>query len=131
IDALIEYARGKLVGLPVFAPKGGTNHISTRSLAQAAAHALESGESGKAYLLGDVNYSWKEYLELWFSAVGNPTKLEVKADDHPMLPNAIMFAGAGATVNYEPDAKDMAQLGYERNMIEGVIQDIVAANSGG
>jgi nucleoside-diphosphate-sugar epimerase len=129
IDALAEYARGNIPGLPIFAPKGGTNHISARSLAQAALNALEKGESGTGYLIGDENYSWKEYLELWFEAVGNPLELELRDDDHPMFPNVIMFAGAGATVSYEPDADDMAVLDYERKQIQGLIQEIVAAKA--
>ena len=129
IDALAEYARGNIPGLPIFAPKGGTNHISARSLAQAALNALEKGESGKGYLIGDENYSWKEYLELWFEAVGNPLELELRDDDHPMFPNVIMFAGAGATVSYEPEAEDMAALDYERKQIQGLIREIVAAQA--
>ena len=129
IDALAEYARGNIPGLPIFAPKGGTNHISARSLAQAALNALEKGESGKGYLIGDENYSWKEYLELWFEAAGNPLELELMDDDHPMFPNVIMFAGAGATVSYEPDADDMAVLDYERKQIQGLIREIVAAQA--
>jgi nucleoside-diphosphate-sugar epimerase len=129
IAALAEYARGNIPGLPLFAPRGGTNHISSRSLAQAALNALEKGESGKGYLIGDENYSWKEYLELWFEAVGNPVNLEVRDDDHPMFPNVIMFAGQGATVSYEPDAEDMVVLDYERNRIQGLIRDIVAAQA--
>lgn len=126
INGLIEYARGNIPGLPVFAPKGGTNHISARSLAQAALNALEKGESGKAYLVGDENYSWKQYLERWFEAVGNPVDLEVREDDHPMFPNVIMFAGAGATVSYEPAAEDMALLAYDRQQIKNQIREIVA-----
>ena len=125
ISALEQYARGNIPGLPVFAPKGGTNHISSRSLAQAALNALNKGEPGKGYLVGDENYSWKEYLELWFEAVGNPLELEVREDDHPMFPNVIMFAGAGATVSYEPAAEDMAVLGYDRHQIKALIKRIV------
>ncbi len=127
ISALEQYARGNIPGLPIFAPKGGTNHISARSLAQAALNALNKGESGKGYLVGDENYSWKEYLELWFEAVGNPLELEVREDDHPMFPNVIMFAGAGATVSYEPATEDMAVLNYDRQQIKGLIQGIVGA----
>ncbi|MCB1700876.1 MAG: NAD(P)H-binding protein [Pseudomonadales bacterium] len=127
IDALASYARGDIPGLPLFAPKGGTNHISANSLAQAALNALQKGESGKGYLIGDENYSWKEYLELWFEAVGNPVDLDVRDDDHPMFPNVIMFAGPGATVSYEPNSEDLAVLDYERGQIRILIQDIVAA----
>ena len=124
IDALAAYAKGDLPDLPVFAPRGGTNHISARSIAQATLAALENGESGKPYLLGDENLSWKEYLELWFEAAGNPVKLEVKDDDHPMFPNVIMFAGAGATVNYE--SENMELLAYDRNQIRGLIKEIIS-----
>lgn len=127
ISALAEYARGNIPGLPLFAPRGGTNHISTRSLAQAALSALEKGESGRAYLVGDENYTWKQYLELWCDAVGNPLDLDVRDDDHPMFPNAIMFAGPGATVSYEPDAGDLALLAYDRQQIRGLIREIAVA----
>lgn len=127
IDALVEYARGAIPGLPVFAPQGGTNHIGSHALAQAALNALERGESGKAYLVGDENLSWKKYLELWFAAVGNPRDLDVREDDHPMLPNVIMFAGPGATISYQPDPADMALLNYDRGQIEPLIRQIAAA----
>ena len=128
IAALAEYARGNIPGLPLFAPKGGTNHISSHSLAQAALNALQKGESGKAYLVGDENLSWKAYLELWCEAVGNPRDLDIRDDDHPMFPNVIMFAGPGATVSYEPDARDMALLDYDRGQIGALIRQIAAAN---
>lgn len=125
IGALVAYASGSLSELPVFAPQGGTNHISSRSVAQATLAALTAGESSKAYLLGDENYSWKEYLELWFDAAGNTQALDVSEQDHPMLPNVIMFAGAGATIRYEPE--DVELLAYDRNQIRGLVKEIVAA----
>jgi dihydroflavonol-4-reductase len=125
IGALVAYASGALPDLPVFSPKGGTNHISSRSVAQATLEALTKGESGKAYLLGDENYSWKEYLELWFDATGNSQTLEVSEQDHPLLPNIIMFAGAGATVSYEPE--DAKLLAYDRQQIRGLVKEICAA----
>ncbi len=131
IGAMVAYAAGQLEGMPVFAPRGGTNHITSRSLAQAVLHALEEGESGKQYLVGDENYSWKDYLELWFDAAGNAQQLEVLDDDHPLLPNAIMFAGAGATVSYEPDPAESALLRYDRGAVVPMIKDIVAAYSQG
>lgn len=124
ISALVEYAKGNLADLPIFSPAGGTSHISSRSLAQAMLNALGKGEPGKAYLVGDENYSWKEYLELWFSCVGNPTDLEVRTDDHPMLPDVIMFAGPGATVTVNPSDEDMAVLGYDRGQIRAAIEKI-------
>jgi len=127
IDAMVAYARGQIPGAPVFAPRGGSNHISSRSLAQATLHALERGESGRGYLVGDQNFSWKEYLELWFAAVGRPLDLEVRDEEHPLFPDVIMFAGPGATVSYEPAAEDMAVLAYDRQQIPGLVEEIVAA----
>ena len=127
IGALVAYASGALSELPVFAPKGGTNHITSHAVAQATLAALDHGESGRAYLLGDENYSWKEYLELWFEAAGNPQTLEVREDDHPLLPNVIMFAGPGATVSYKPEAVE--ELAYDRLQINATINTLVKAYS--
>ena len=127
LGALVAYAKGQLGDLPVFAPPGGTNHISAHSISVATLAALEEGESGKAYLAGDENMSWKHYLELWFSAAGNPQELAVKEDEHPMLPSVIMFAGAGATVHYETEASE--ELGYPRQQIAGLIKQVVDSYS--
>ena len=113
--------------MPVFAPEGGTNHMTAGSLAQAVSGALARGVGGTPYLVGDVNYSWKEYLELWFDAVGKPAELEVRAEDHPMLPNVMMFAGVGATVSYEPDLEETALLGYSRGHLRQEIAEVVTA----
>lgn len=125
IGALVAYAKGEMPDLPVFAPKGGTNHISSRSLAQATLNALQKGEPGKGYLVGDENLSWKEYFELWFEAVGNPINLDVKDDEHPLFPNIIMYAGVGVTVAYEPE--DMGLLAYDRNQIQSLAPKIVSS----
>ncbi len=127
IEALVAYAKGQLADLPVFAPPGGTNHISAHSISVATLAALKNGESGKAYLLGDENISWKHYLELWFAAAGNPQELQVREDEHPLLPSVIMFAGAGATVRYEAEASE--QLGYPRQQIGALIKQVVAIYS--
>lgn len=125
ILGLIAYVSGQLPDLPLFAPEGGTNHITAQSVAESIEGALERGESGKAYLIGDENYTWKEYLEAWASAAGAPVDLEVRSDDHPILPNAIMFAGAGALVRYEPDAEETTLLAYSRNQVSGEIISMV------
>jgi len=129
LSALALYAKGEIPGLQLFAPEGGTNHITSRSIAHAILNALQKGEPGKQYLIGDENYTWKEYLELWSEAVGKPADIEVRDEDHPMLPNVIMFAGAGATVRFEPDAADMKVLDYPRNQVRAMIGEIVAAQS--
>ena len=127
LGALVAYAKGQLGDLPVFAPPGGTNHISAHSISVATLAALEKGESSKAYLMGDENMTWKHYLELWFAAAGNPQELAVKEDEHSMLPSAIMFAGAGATIHYETEASE--QLGYPRQQIGDLINQVVDSYS--
>lgn len=129
IAGLVAYVSGQLPDLPLFAPRGGTNHITAHSVAQAIDGALQRGESGKAYLIGDQNMTWKEYLEAWAAAAGSPVELEVTEDDHPILPNAIMFAGAGALVSYEPDAHDTVLLDYHRNQVADEIRAVVASAS--
>lgn len=121
VEALVAYAAGQM-GLPFFAPPGRTSHISSSAIAEAVSGALTHGENGKAYLLGGDNYSWKDYLELWFEATGNPQKLVLKSDDHPLIPNAIMYAGVGAEVVYTPDETPFH---YSDSRIEDLVKRIV------
>lgn len=118
------YAKGFMEGVPMFAPEGGTNHITTPSLSEAVLGALEHGEAGHAYLVGDENLTWKAYLELWCEAAGNPQDLEVRSEEHPLLPDMIMFAGRGATVSYQPEG--VQELGYGTGRVAAVIAELVA-----
>ena len=127
LGALVNYVQGNIPKLPLFAPRGGTNHITSRSIAHAVQNALLRGDSGKQYLIGDENYTWKEYLELWCAAAGKPASLDVRDDDHPMFPNIILFAGPGATISFEPDAADMKILDYPRQQVQAMIQQIADA----
>lgn len=126
LRALIQYARGQIEGAPLFAPPGGTNHITVTSLSQAVAGALNHGQPGQPYLVGDENLTWKEYLERWCRHSGNPQTLEVRDEEHPMLPDMIMFAGRGSDTTYEPEG--VTEFGYERNLVDATIAAIVAAN---
>ncbi len=125
-EALVQYAKGQIPGAPVFAPEGGTNFITVKSLSEAMLGALERGGSGKAYLVGDENLTWKAYLEEYFRCVGNETELETRDEEHPLFPDIILYAGRGSTVSYEPDAEETALLGYSRNNVKQAIQEIVA-----
>lgn len=124
-EAYTRYGEGKLEGMPVYGPAGGTNFISTQSLSEAVAGALERGESGKAYLLGDENLSFADYFGLFFKAAGNDQPVPSLDQEHPMLPDAAIYTGRGNNVVYEPDAKDMALLGYRRNDITRAVKEIV------
>ncbi|KAI8304517.1 hypothetical protein K4K59_012751 [Colletotrichum sp. SAR11_240] len=126
-EAYIQYAEGKLP-IPSFAPAGGLNFISTQSLSEAIAGAIENSEtvSGRSILVGDENLTYAEYLEMFFHAVRNPQKLPVLDQDHPLMPRATLYAGNRA-VTYEPDAADMAALGgYRRNDVRNAISEIVS-----
>ncbi len=114
---LATYARGEVDGAPIFAPPGGTNHMTCRSVAQALQGGLERGASGKAYLIGDTNLTWKSYFELWFAAAGNPRELEVREDEHPIIPRMIMYAGVNALTAYDPPEDETRLLGYERGAL--------------
>ncbi len=124
LAGMVAYAAGRIEGMPLFAPAGGVNHISSASMSEAILGALANGESGKAYLVGDENLSWKAYLELFCEAAGNPQDLPVSEDEHPMFPDVIMYAGRNATVSYEPDN---GPLGYSRNRIKETVEDVVKA----
>jgi len=118
--AMARYAQGRLDGVPEFAPPGGANFMTCRSIAQAMVGGLERGESGKAYLIGDMNLSWKDYFELWFKAAGRPRELEVRTG-HPIIPDfALSYLSFGAT-DYVPPAAETALLGYERGVLPAEI----------
>lgn len=122
LEALVHYCAGFIQELPLVAPEGGVNHISAKSMAQAIAGALERGESGKAYLVGDENLSWKQYFDSFCQATGNSIDIPVSKDEHPMLPDMILYAGRGATISYTPDN---APLNYETGLIESTINELV------
>jgi dihydroflavonol-4-reductase len=124
LQVLVQYAAGRLDGMPIIAPGGGVNHISSKSMSEAIAGALERGIGGKAYLVGDENLSWKTYLELYFEAVGNPVELGIATDEHPLLPDIILYAGRNAVISYEPDN---GELGYSRNNVRNTVVELVRA----
>jgi nucleoside-diphosphate-sugar epimerase len=122
LEALVQYAAGRLEGLPLVAPAGGVNHIASRSMSEAIEGALQRGQGGKAYLVGDENLSWKAYLELYFRAVGNPVDLPVSTAEHPLFPDMILYAGRNAVIEYEPDN---GELGYSRGNVRAAVEELV------
>ncbi|CAA0118096.1 Uncharacterised protein [Halioglobus japonicus] len=124
LQVLVQYAAGRLEGMPLVAPAGGVNHITSQSMSEAIAGALERGVGGRAYLVGDENLSWKEYLQMYFEAVGNPVDLEVSTDEHPLFPDIILYAGRNAVIRYEPEG---SELGYSRNQVRASIDELVQA----
>lgn len=127
--AYTQYAEGKFAPMPEFAPPGGTNFISTQSLAEAIEGGLERGEPGGSYLVGDKNMSFQDYFGAFFEAVGRE-KPPVRDEEHPMLPDSAIFFGRGNSLFYETDPQVAALLGYRRNDIVPAIREIVAQNRG-
>jgi dihydroflavonol-4-reductase len=126
LAAHAAYALGRMPQIPPFAIPGGVNFISTRSLSEAIAGALQRGTPGRAYLVGDENLSFADYFGAYFRAAGRSEPLPVLDREHPLLPDAILYAGRGGTIYYEPDAAEVAQLGYRRGDMQATLAGILA-----
>ncbi|MGU7784609.1 NAD-dependent epimerase/dehydratase family protein [Burkholderia sp. PU8-34] len=124
--AYTGYAEGKLAGLPVYGPAGGSNFISTQSLSEAIWGALQRGESGKAYLVGDENLSFADYFAAFFRAAGHPQPVPSLDQAHPLLPDIAIYTGRGNVVSYDPDPADLAVLRYRRGDVQRAVDEVVA-----
>ena len=70
-DVLLERIRKMPI---VMFPKGGTNMITVEHIAEAIVGAIEQGEGGKRYTIGDENMEWKEMLRIMLDAMGLENK---------------------------------------------------------
>lgn len=120
-EAYTAYAQGKMGDMPIFGPTGGTNFMSAQSLSEAVAAALEHGESGQAYLVGDENLSFAEFFTLFFKSLGSDTVVPALDQSHPMLPDEVLSAGRGTPVRYEADPR----LQYRRGDVTRAVQEAV------
>lgn len=121
-QALTRLAMGKLDGVPESAPVGGANFMSSRSVAQAMLGGLERGESGKSYLIGDENLSWKDFFELWFAAAGRPRHLPVALGNLLVPDFALSYLDFGSS-DYVPPPAETTLLGYERGVLRQTVTD--------
>lgn len=65
-DVLLDrFAKGNII----FFPKGGTNMIAVQHVAEAIIGALENGEHGARYTIGDQNHTFNEMLDMMFSSI--------------------------------------------------------------
>ena len=126
--AYTDYALGRMAPLPEFAPPGGVNFISTKSLAEAVEGALLCGENGHAYLVGDENLSFGDYFGAFFRAAGRQAP-PVMDQEHPLLPDAAIYFGRGNNLFYEPDAAETTLLGYRCQDITAAIAAIVQTHA--
>jgi nucleoside-diphosphate-sugar epimerase len=125
IEMSVRYLLGLMDGPgPRWMIPGGGNFMSTLSFAQAVAGALERGENGKGYLVGDENWTFAHYYERLLDAMGMPQRVQVKDAEHPSMPDFTLYAGRGATVAYEPEAAMVARLGYRRHDVDRVVREM-------
>ncbi len=124
---MVSWAAGNEPQIPDFAPPGGTNYLSARSLAQAIRGAVHHGESGKAYLIGDENLTYQSFFQMMVDAAGGNREVAVKDESHPLLSDAAIVQGRGNTLSYEPDVDETALLGYDRNDCRRAVEEMVAA----
>lgn len=124
-EMLTAWARGERPDVPDFAPPGGTNYMSVRSLCEAILGALVGAQSGKAYLVGDRNLTFRDFFQLFFAAVGSSRALVTRDAEHPLLPDAFIVPGRGSVLAYEPDPAETALLGYSRNDVERAVREVI------
>ncbi|MFI6433496.1 NAD-dependent epimerase/dehydratase family protein [Rhodococcus oryzae] len=122
---MISWAAGDEPGIPDFAPAGGTNYMSARSLAEAIWGALHNAEPGAAYLVGDQNLSFREFFQMLVDAAGGNRVIDERDEEHPLLPDPFIVQGRGNTLAYEVDPEVTARLGYARNDCARAVDDLV------
>ena len=124
---MIAWTRGELEEPELFAPPGGTNYMSVRSLSQAVQGALDAGEGGRAYLVGDRNLTYREYFQLLADAAGSTHVIEERDEEHPFQPDRFIVQGRGAVIAYATDPAETAALGYAQDDVERALAEIVTA----
>lgn len=55
---------------PILYPDGGSTMVCVESVAEAIVGAVELGEHGKMYPVGDQNLRWKEMFSIMFTSIG-------------------------------------------------------------
>ena len=71
-DVLLDrFAKGNII----FFPKGGTNMIAVEHVGEAIIGALENGEHGERYVVGDEDHTYNEMLEMMMSAIGESKRI--------------------------------------------------------
>ena len=126
-QSLVAWARGEMPEVPDFAPAGGTNYMSVRSLCEAIAGAIDNAETGRAYLIGDSNLTFCDFFQMIFDAAGGDRRLVERDAEHPFLPDAFIVPGRGVVLAYEPDPAETALLGYRRDDVRNAVAEIVRA----
>ncbi|WP_224763615.1 NAD(P)-dependent oxidoreductase [Salinibacterium sp. ZJ70] len=121
---LISALRGE-GGASVVAPPGGTNYMTADAVAQATLGALEQGESGRAYLIGDENLTYREYFQRFADAARSAVRVEEHDEDSRWQPDRFIVQGRGQRIAYEPASGDVDLLGYQRGGLDQALETVV------
>ena len=97
----------------------------THPLSDAIEGALVRGPNGQAYLLGDANLTYADYLGAFFVAAGDREPLELVDAPHPLIPDSAMLRGRGETIHYTIDEEGRRTLGYRVDDVLPTIELIV------
>lgn len=119
---LAEWGRGQHPDIPNTAPPGGTNYMSVKSLAESIASALERGEAGRNYLVGDENLSYRAFFQMFFNVADNDVEVVTDDNEHKLLPDPYIIQGRGNTLAYEAGN----ELSYTRNDVARAVAEVVA-----
>jgi nucleoside-diphosphate-sugar epimerase len=123
IERVLRYLGGDIGGdEPRFAPTGGSNYMSTLSFAEAIAGAIERGESGRGYLMGDENWSFAAYFDAIRKAMGLGEEIAGRDAPHPIIPDGSLMALRGVTISYEPSSETVERLRYRRHDVARAIE---------
>jgi hypothetical protein len=74
---LVKYVRSAPL---LFYTKGGTNMVAVKHVAEAIVGAVEQGQAGECYLVGDENLAWQEFLTRLGSIMGRRKRVVTLPD---------------------------------------------------
>lgn len=97
-DVFLErFCKGKMI----FFPGGGTTMITVKHVGEAGVGALEYGEHGERYPIGDENHSYNFMLDTFMRAGGTPKKI-INVNKRLCAMGANMLAKHEAKKGLEP-----------------------------
>jgi len=101
------------------------NFVSTDTVVDAVEATITKGENGRAFLIGDQNATFQQFLGAFFEAVGKPVP-PIVDQEHPLLPDSLITWGRGNNLFYDTDPQETAMLAYRRNdAFRAIREDIV------
>ena len=130
-------------------PGGGTNMIAAQHVGEAIAGAIEQGEGGERYLVGDENRTWKEWLgQMSLYACGKKKPVVTvpgglvrmqmrqvekmhRAQGKEGGLHAVELVKILTAETYFDPEPARAALGHGRGGLEGAIRETVAASPAG